>query len=87
MNLLDILGTVNATGTHHQNTLRQRVIDHRHGVQQVLWTVGSQRGGWAHGAGQHHGLGGLQNQLQKPSGFFQCVGAVGDDKAANIALG
>jgi hypothetical protein len=72
--------------TDHAQPPRCRIHSHPHGVEQVLRAVGVQRGGWPHGSGQDHRLVGVQHQAQKVSGFFQRIGAVGDDAGLNLRL-
>ena len=56
-----------------------RCVRQPNGIAQVAWAVGVRGRGWAHGRGQHDGLAAVMEVMQQASGFFQRVGAVGDD--------
>ena len=48
--------------------------------------IGHQRGCWAHGTGQHHGLAGIQHLVQEPGSFLQRVGPMGDDDPPHLRI-
>ena len=57
-----------------------------HSVQQVLRPIGRQSRRRTHGTGQHHGLLGAQDALQKPGSFFERVCAMGNDNTAHLGV-
>ncbi len=80
------LGAVYHAGTHRQHPPCRRIEGRCHRIQQVLRSIGSKRGGWAHGAGQHDGLARIQQGLQEPGGLFQRIGSMCDDDALHAAV-
>ena len=77
--LLDIACTVDDTGAHGDDALCQRIERNRDRIQDVLGSIGRQRGRGAHGAGEDHRLARLQHRLQEPGRLLQGIGPVGDD--------
>ncbi len=81
---------VDFAGADHQHAARSRCRRHGSGIAQVLRPIGRQGGGGTHSAGQHNGFVyalRCQHAMQKPSGFFQRIGTVGDDDAADCRIG
>ena len=84
VNLGQVLGRVHQPRTDHHTPSDLGMTRHGHGIQQVLRAIGHKGGGWAHRAGEHHRLAGLQHRLDEKGSFFQRVGAVCDHNAGNL---
>jgi hypothetical protein len=87
MCLADLQPTVHLPGTHSQHPTHAGLGSQPQGIGQVLRSIGYQRRGWAHGAGQHHRLGWAQEPVQQVGGFLQRVGAVGHHHAGHRVVG
>ena len=94
VNFLHRVCGMDAASTHSQHAAGLRLACQSNGIGQILRAIAQAGGGGAHGASQYNGLvlpasgigGAVQRQLQEKGGFFQRIGAVGDNYAAHIGL-
>ena len=86
MHFLYIQRTVHRSCADSYHAAGIRMSGNRRRVHDVLRTVRRQRGGRAHGAGEHHRFFRLTRQLQEISGFLQRVRAMRDDDALDLVI-
>ena len=86
MGLGDVAGGVDLAvhGEHRTFALGLRIDGDADCVQQIARAVEVGFRGVALGADQDHGLVGIDGEVEPVGGFFQGVGAVGDDDAGHL---
>ena len=84
----DIAGTVDFIihDDHDAFTFCFRRRSNANSFKKVHRTVGRNGCGRAHSADQNHRLVALSNKVQEVSGFFQCIGTVGNHHSVNLRI-